>query len=53
MVFRFIILLLIAIGLFTASGWVCYNDNEFVIMVRDAFGLEKGCVFREQLINER
>ena len=47
MVFRFITILLIAIGFFTVTGWVCHSDNEVVAMVRNAFDMEKGCVIRD------
>ena len=48
MVKAVILIIVFAVGLFTITGKVCHGDNEYLIMARDAFGIEKGCKFYKQ-----
>ena len=44
---KFIIVLLIAIGVFTISGWTCFSTNEYIVSARNMLNLEQGCAIRK------
>ena len=44
---KFVTVLLIAIGIFTISGWTCYSENDVVVEIRSVLNLEQGCSIRK------
>lgn len=44
-----VIIIILGVGLYSITGKICYNENEYFVMARNALGVEKGCSIYKNL----